>query len=499
MSGAIAGLAMVVFMLLLRNVSETRSLVELVAGATLQVMPISLFSLLLGLLQGFAKPVLLLAVIVGIVVAGALVARFERSPSESMSTRRRARRILGLTILLWVPTVIFALIATSFGTSVALSNQELVAIGWTLFLDFLVFSLVMHLTYPLVSGTWFAAREVQADAPPANLHRRQFLGWLGASAIALAGVVYLGRFVAAARSGVIGGGSNNIPAPMTPIPEFYTVSKNFIDPNVDLDNWALDIKGLVERPVTVSYEQLLSLPAVEQTATLTCISNEIGGDLISNGHWTGVRLSDVLALTGVRPQAQKLAFFGTDGYSDSFPLSKALEHTTIIAYMLNGERLPDKHGFPARLIVPGKYGIKNGKWLRRIELVETFRGYWQQRGWTEEAAIKTMSRFDVPGERAIVEPGPVEIGGVAFAGDRGVREVQVSTDGGQTWQAVDRVEQIAPLSWVIWRSQWTPPAAGTSSLRVRAIDGEGTTQTEESADPLPDGASGYHRVDIGVT
>lgn len=498
-SGAIAGLLMVVFMLLLRNVSETRSLVELVAGATLQIMPIGVFSFLLGLFQGLAKALLLLSVIVAMIAAGALISRFDRGPSQPMSTARRVRRILTLTTSLWAPAAIFALLVTSFGTSIALTNQELIAIAWTLFLDFLVFSIVMYLSYPLISGTWPALREVQADSPPADLHRRQFLGWLGTGTVAIAGVAYLGRFVADARSGVIGGGSNTIPTPITPIPEFYTVSKNFIDPTVEIDNWALDIRGLVDQPTTLSYEQLLSLPSVEQTATLMCISNEIGGNLISNGVWTGVKLSDVLAQAGVLPQAQKLAFFGTDGYTDSFPMSKALEPITIVAYMLNGERLPDKHGFPARLIVPGKYGIKNGKWLRRIDLVETFRGYWQERGWTEEARIKTMSRFDVPGERAIVDPGPVDLGGIAFAGDRGIQDVQISADNGKSWQSADSIEQISPLSWVIWRSVWTPPGDGAYSLRVRAIDGESDIQTEDTANPIPDGASGYHRVAIGVT
>lgn len=498
-SGAIGAIAMIVFMLLLRNVSETRSLVELVAGVTLQFMPISVFSFLLELFQGLAKALLLLAVIVGMVAVGGMVARVDRGPSQSMSIGRRIRRILSLTICVWVPVAIFAVIATTFGTTVVVTNRELVSIGWTLLLDFLVFSVVTHLSYLLISGAWPRPREVVADEPPTNLERRQFIGWLGTGAVALAGVAYLGRFVADARSGVIGGGSNEIPPPITPASDFYTVSKNFIDPSVDLDNWQLDIKGLVNQPVTVSYDQLLSLPSVEQTATLTCISNEVGGDLISNGVWTGVKLSDVLTLAGVSPQAQKLAFFGTDGYSDSFPMSKALEPTTIVAYLLNGEPLPDKHGFPARLIVPGKYGIKNGKWLRRIELVETYSGYWQHRGWTEEARIKTMSRFDVPAERTIVELGPVDLGGVAFAGDRGIQEVQLSSDNGQTWQAVDSIQQIAPLSWVIWRTRWMPPSDGAFSLRVRAIDDEGNVQTEEKAKPIPDGSSGYHRVDIGVT
>ena len=489
---------MLVFMLLLRRVNETRSLLEIVAGATLQLMPVPIFSFLLRILQGYSKPMLLASVMAGFVVAGGLIARFDAGPTTPQRWPRRVRRVLLLAVSVWVPTVILALLATAFGTTIALTNQELAALAWTTFLACLVYAATTYLSYPITSGAW-PQRTLTADAPEASSSRRRLLAQGGTAALAVAGAAYLGRFVADARSGVIGGGRNSIPTPVTPNSQFYTVSKNFIDPSVSAGDWQLDIRGLVRSSVSLTYEQLQALPAVEQEATLMCISNEVGGDLISNAVWTGVRLSDLLALAGVLPQAQKLSFYGTDGYSDSFPLSKALEPTTIVAWLMNGEPLPKKHGFPARLIVPGKYGIKNGKWLRRLELVERYRGYWQQRGWTEEATIKTMSRFDIPAERTIVDLGPISLGGVAFAGDRGIADVELSFDNGQTWQPVDSVQQIAPLSWVIWRTTWIPEEEGAYTLRVRAIDGDGAVQTEEGADPIPDGASGHHRVDIGVT
>jgi hypothetical protein len=165
---------------------------------------------------------------------------------------------------------------------------------------------------------------------------------------------------------------------------------------------------------------------------------------------------------------------------------------------MNGAPLTDKHGFPARLIVPGKYGIKNGKWLREIELVNGFRGYWQQRGWTNVGNIKTMSAIERPRDRAVLEGDVHEIGGVAFAGPRGISRVEISTDGGDSWRDADELLQPGPLSWTIWRVFWEPPSSGAYRLVVRATDGEGSIQTEEKADPVPDGASGYHRIVVGI-
>jgi DMSO/TMAO reductase YedYZ molybdopterin-dependent catalytic subunit len=364
----------------------------------------------------------------------------------------------------------------------------------------LVFTLAVYLIYPVLSGQWPRARdELIVDHPPESASRRALLGKAATGAIALVGVAYVGRFVVDTRSGSVGGGGDEVSLPITPNDEFYTVSKNFVDPNVGLGGWELQVNGLVNQQLTFSYDDLLAMPSVEQMATLTCISNEVGGDLIGNAVWTGVRLSDILARTGFNPTTEKIAFFGADGYSDSFELSKALEPTTIVAYLMNGERLPDSHGFPARLIVPGKYGIKNGKWLRRIQLVTDYRGYWQERGWTDIATIKTLSRFDVPGARAIVPLGPVDLGGIAFAGDRGIGHVEYSTDDGATWVEADQLQVISPLSWAIWRAVWTPSGEGAYELRVRATDGNGEVQYAERADPVPDGASGYHRRVIGVT
>ena len=208
------------------------------------------------------------------------------------------------------------------------------------------------------------------------------------------------------RGGAIGGGNDSIPEPVTANGQFYLISKNFVDPKVAEDDWGLEITGFVQNRMKLTYLDLFNLPSQQQMATLTCISNEVGGDLISNAVWTGVKLADLLTAAVVQSTASEVVLYAKDGYTESLPLSKALAPTTMLVYLMNGVSLPKRHGFPARLIVPGKYGIKNVKWLTKIELTAgDFKGYWQQRGWTEDATIKTISRFDVPASRAIVPAG----------------------------------------------------------------------------------------------
>lgn len=497
LSGLLAGLVMVVAMIALRSVSETESLVEIIAAIILRFMPIELFSFTLQLLKGWAKPLLLGSVMIGMIVTGGWIARLDRGPALDLSPFHRLRRIILLAIGIWIPCALLTLLAGSIGAAGTLTNQRLLALGTMLLIDFLIFSVAFHLIYPVVSGAWRLPVD-EVDSPPEDLSRRRLIGQAGTAVVAAGGALYLGSFLRGIRAGT-GADDGEIPPPVTPNGDFYTVSKNFIDPSVDSDGWALDIEGLVEQPYSITYDELRAMPHVEQMATLTCISNEIGGDLIGNTVWTGVRLSDLIERAGVIGGPMRVAFFGDDGYSDSFEFSKALEPTTIVAYLMDGEPLPKSHGFPARLIVPGKYGIKNGKWLQRIELVQDFRGYWQQRGWTQEGRIKTMSTIEAPVSRAVLPREPVEIGGVAFAGDRGISRVELSTDDGETWRDADEINRVGPLSWAIWRTLWTPPDSGTYELVVRATDGTGDLQTDEGADPVPDGASGHHRIVIGIT
>ena len=278
----------------------------------------------------------------------------------------------------------------------------------------------------------------------------------------------------------------------------YTVDESIIDPDVDRGSWELRVEGMVRRPLRLGYEELMAMPSIEQYVTLQCISNLIGGDLVGTAKWTGVPLRQVLERAGgVPPGAVRVVFHAVGGYADSLPLAKAMEPTTMVAYGMNDRSLPRAHGYPARIIVPGIYGMKNVKWLERIEVVDyDYRGYWQRSdGWDNVAEVKTASRIDVPAELTAV-PGSGAVAGVAWAGDRGIRRVEVSLDGGATWTPAILRRELAKAAWRQWRLPLTPGRSRRLTLKVRAVDGDGETQTATEAPPHPSGASGYHEVDV---
>jgi DMSO/TMAO reductase YedYZ molybdopterin-dependent catalytic subunit len=278
----------------------------------------------------------------------------------------------------------------------------------------------------------------------------------------------------------------------------YTVDESIIDPNVDRRSWRLRVEGLVGRPLSLGYEELLAMPAIEQYVTLQCISNLVGGDLVGTAKWTGVPLRRLLERAGGAGRgAVRVVFHAVGGYSDSLPLAKAMEATTVVAYGMNDRSLPRAHGFPARIIAPGIYGMKNVKWLERIEVVDyDYRGYWQRSdGWDNVAEIKTASRIDVPAELTEVGAAGV-VAGLAWAGDRGIRRVEVSLDGGASWSEAELRRELARAAWRQWRLALPAGAPGRRSLAVRAVDGRGELQTAAEAPPHPSGASGYHRVEV---
>ncbi len=281
---------------------------------------------------------------------------------------------------------------------------------------------------------------------------------------------------------------------------FYYVSKNLTsDPDVQVENWQLTISGRVQHPYALSYAELQRLPAVERFQTLACISNEVGGPYISTGKFRGARLADILNAAGLQPDSRELIFRSADGYSDSLHLAQALSPETLVVYALNDAPLARAHGFPARLLIPGLYGMKNGKWLTSLEVgIGGYQGYWEQRGWTHEAVIKTMSRIDTPLDGDRLTTRPTIIAGIAFAGDRGISRVDVTVDGGATWQTAQMRRPLNALTWTLWQYPWTP-TPGDHVIGVRAIDGQGHVQTQKTDAPLPSGASGYHAILVTVT
>ncbi len=287
---------------------------------------------------------------------------------------------------------------------------------------------------------------------------------------------------------------------ITPVANFYVVSKNFGDPVVDGQSWRLSVKGLVDSPQALSLGQLRSLPSTSEYVTFACISNDVGGDLMSTGAFTGVPLRDLVGLAAPRSEASWVAFHSRDGYTESLPLAEVRARPEImVAYDLDGAPLPDAHGYPARMVIPGRYGMKAPKWLDSIELVthETG-GYWEQQGWDHNAVVRTTSRFDVPRDGDILKLGTVSLAGVAFAGTRGISKVEYSTDGGSTWNAAAFSAPLSRLTWVLWTATWAPPAEGAYRLLVRATDGGGQMQQSQVAGSYPSGATGYHTIAVNV-
>ena len=297
---------------------------------------------------------------------------------------------------------------------------------------------------------------------------------------------------------------------VTPTYLFYRIDINPIVPQVDSKSWNLTINGLVEKPLTINYDQIKAMPSVEEYVTLECISNKVGGELISTALWKGVRLSYLLDKAAIKPNVKYVVFRCADGYDVGIPIERSQMEGTILAYDMNFTPLTAKHGFPVRAIVPGLYGMMNPKWITEIELVDkVYEGYWQRLGWANNAEDKTGSSILIPGQaparqrfRKLDETGApsdgskVPIAGIAFAGDRGIAKIEVSNDGGTTWKTAQVKDPLSQYTWVLWTAGYVPPNKENYAIVVRATDRTGKIQTTEMSPPFPNGATGYHTITV---
>ncbi|NNF53878.1 MAG: molybdopterin-dependent oxidoreductase [Acidimicrobiales bacterium] len=287
---------------------------------------------------------------------------------------------------------------------------------------------------------------------------------------------------------------------ITPNDEFYLIDTATLVPQVDPSSWELTIKGMVDREVTYTYDDLLARASTIAPVTLSCVSNEVGGQLVGNAVWQGVPLSELLDEAGVQTGATQIRSQSVDGWDCGFPTDAAFDgRTALVAIAMNGEPLPVDHGFPARLVVSGLYGyVSATKWLKEIELTtwEAFDGFWIPRGWSKSGPIKTQSRIDTPrnGETISSSGAAVPIAGVAWAPNLGIERVEVQIDDGD-WFEATLGESLGDDSWLQWSLAWTP-TPGQHRIRVRATDGTGETQTSEVARPAPNGASGWHTITV---
>jgi DMSO/TMAO reductase YedYZ molybdopterin-dependent catalytic subunit len=374
------------------------------------------------------------------------------------------------------------------------------------------------LAYVVVASIFLSSLSATRDAPDEG--RRRALAWgIGTAAgLALAGSG-VGYFLRR-----LGGPDTDVPiadplraatvperGPFPSIPgitpevtsaeDHYVVDINLVQPSLEADDWSLSVKGMVATPLSLSFADLQArFPVVEEFSTLTCVSNEVGGNLVGHSAWRGVRLADMLKTAGAEEGAVDVVFRAADGYSDSIPFEVAQDPRVLVAFAQNGAPLTQEHGFPCRVRVPPIYGMKNVKWIEEIEVVANdYEGYWADRGWSDEAVVRTQSRIDVAGDSHRAMVGEQSwIAGIAWAGVRGVAKVEVSTDGGDTWDVAMLKDPISPISWRQWAYAWQPEETGEHTVMCRATDGDGETQTSRRDAPHPAGATGWHTTTIEV-
>lgn len=503
---------------------------------------------------------LLLAELVALTIVGALAATLDRRFSRAKSPHRghSAWRIAVLAIVLWLTIGLLVLPLAGLGPFALASRFASSVLLWGFALEALLYSTAMWLIFDALTEP--AGWSTQAPAAGDPLRRGVTasvalvaLATLGTTALlryrgervssttasllpagvtapdtstavataptagetttagAAATVTPSSRQTAAVTSArtvrqesavaKAGAATTNIPATplLTPTGAFYVVSKNLEDPQVKAASWHLTVKGLVSNPLTLSYQALTALPSIEQYRTLACISNDVGGSLMSNALWRGVPLTQLLDQAGADPSAAFILFTSVDGYTESLPMAAARQPSTLVAYQMNGVPLPPEHGFPARIILAGRYGMKNPKWLNAVTASKVDRpGFWEQQGWDEQAVVRTTSRIDGPKDGATLSGSSIAISGVAYAGDRGIRSVEVQVIPGTPWTAAILQPVDAVSTWAAWRYTWAAPKPGSYHISVRAADGTGTLQEAKAQNSFPLGATGLHTITVQV-
>ena len=504
LAGLIAGIAMTVVMLVLACCGVATPLAIIGDRLSVFIKPGPFLSIM-GRVGGYNH---LKQLGVGSTMAGQLfVGALAGAIFGLLMRRNPQRRVTDWTMSIFVvlpiaaiAIALWAVLGTSYiGLPIA-SGGAVTLIGFAL--SVLVFDRT------LVASFHFLTRpEVGAESgefTPAIGRRALILGGLGVL-IAGGGVGLLRRLYRIATFSYDGTQyKGRIVQPITPNDLFYCVTKNVIDPRVNVDLWHLEVNGLVQNPATYRFQDLKGFNQVEQETTLMCISNGLDAGLISNAVWKGITLRDLIDPAGPMADARRVRLFGVDNYTDTIPLEKALDPTTLLAWEMNGRSLPDRHGYPLRAIVPGYFGEKHVKWLTRIELTgDNVKGFYETQGWGPDFMTPTRSRIDAPDHESRFSlgqlSGPIEVKGIAFGGDRGISRVEISDDDGETWTDGNVHYPGTKLTWALWTYQWRPDGPDDYTLVVRATDGEGAVQEwEEDRSPFS-GVTGFHKITVHVT
>ncbi len=502
-AGVVAGLVSVFCMLVLRLVAGIPTPVELFGDFILKKMPAGKFVDLLILFSPNSKTAPLGLTTLAMVALGAMIgflyAGAVRLKVPVMGYRPGRREwltmgVLGLAMAL-VGTVLFWTEIRQNFLGLPVDLSRLVSI-LGLLLDFALYALVLGWCYRAL----LPKRESSGGQIVAQ-NRRAMLARAGVSVLgvgALGGTLglvreYLNNY--ASYDG-LQTGRNGIVSPITTNDEHYVVTQNPIDPTPSLDVWRLEITGLVGESGTYTYEQFTSLPSVSRAITLECIANGVGSHLVSTAIWQGVEVRSLLAKHGgAQTGARYVAFYSVDGYTVCQPLDEVLKVDTLLAFRMNGAQLPERHGFPLRVLIAGHYGEENPKWVTRMELTDHFvDGLYSSQGWYN-GPIPTISRIDRPQGSIHIQP-TIEVTGMAFSGYRGIQKVEISTDNGVSWQESRLSPPLSSQSWVFWTYDWHPTSTGHYTLVARATDGTGQLQIMQQRGTVPEGATGYHHLPV---
>ena len=504
LAGLVAGIAMTTAMLLLATIGVATPLV--IIGDRLSVfIPPGPFLSLMGKVGGYNH---LKQLGVGSTIAGQLLFGAIGGAIFGLLMRRNAGRIptiWSMSIFVVLPVIVFAIaLWPVLGTSYIGLPIEVARLVTIIGFALCVFLFERTLVTGFGCLTTRKIAKQDYEFSPAMGRRAFVLSTIGLAA-AGGGVALARKLYRAATFSYDGTQYKGIIVQaITPNDLFYCVTKNVVDPRVDVDLWHLEIGGLVQNPATWRFQDLIGFKPTTQETTLMCISNGLDAGLISNAVWKGLPLRDLLDQAGVLSGAARVRLCGVDNYTDTIPLEKAMEPTTLLAYEMNSAPLPDRHGYPLRVIVPGYFGEKHVKWLTRIEVADAnAKGFYEKQGWGPDFIVPTRSRIDAPDDWSSVSlgklTGPIEVKGIAFGGDRGISRVEISFDNGQTWSDGEIYYAGGTLAWSLWKAQWTPTAPGDYMLVVRATDGEGDVQEwEEDRGPFS-GTAGLHTINVRVT
>ena len=506
LAGLVAAVAMTVTMLLLACVGIATPLVIIGDRLSVFISPGPFLSLM-GKVGGYNH---LKQLGVGSTIAGQLFVGAIAGTIFGLFVRRNFRlraTVATISIFVLLPIIsaaiaLWPVLGTNYRGLPIDAARLVTLIG--LVLCFFVFERT------LVAGFHFLIRArsegEDREFSPAIGRRALVLGGLGLLIAGGGGAVLRKLYRAATFSYDGTQYKGGIVQPITPNESFYCVTKNIVDPRVNVNLWHLEVTGLVQNSATYRFQDLQGFTAVEQETTLMCISNGLDAGLISNAVWKGVPLHDLLDPAVPVSNAARVRLWGVDNYSDTIPLEKAMDATTLVAYEMNGAPLPHRHGYPARVVVPGYFGEKHVKWLTRIEVAPAeAKGFYETQGWGPDFIVPTRSRIDGPDHESSFFlsklAGPIEVKGIAFGGDRGISRVELSFDDGKTWDEASIYYAGSDLAWSLWKASngWTPKQPGDYTLVVRATDGEGDVQEWESDRNPFSGATGFHKIVVHVT